>query len=118
MKRTAIGLVALSVAFVGSEISAKELPATEIEKSEAAKLHTLCLLVKAEDIDDGISDASVVGKAVSAACVQERQIAIDVFARGQNKRIKQNFSRIMEERSVDSGAEAVLAVRAKRRKSL
>lgn len=57
-------------------------PATEQEQASSIRANTVCEHEAARRLDDGISDARTVARAVRSACATERLAAEKTFLRG------------------------------------
>jgi len=95
--------------------AAKDAPATDAEKQEAMSMHIACLGVKADELDDGISDAGSVATAISTACTDTLVSTADIYARGGSDRLKRYAREQFISGDPKIAAQVVLAKRAKKR---
>lgn len=89
----AAGAIALTLGACASAPS----PATEAETGSALHTYRQCLQRNAAGLDDGLTDAATVGRAIAFACQDARETALATLTRGhepdKQAAIRQQFAR-------------------------
>jgi hypothetical protein len=105
-------LIIASACVAGCSSAPQAIEATEQEKDDAATAWISCLAASAEDMDDGISDASTVAVAVAAMCHSEFLASRETFSRGMNAPTRTMFERGAGDMEIENATIAVLKARA------
>lgn len=85
--------------------------AAEDERALAVELEILCLTEAATKVDDGVSDASTVARALITACPREHGYVVDAFSRGANRRTREMIEERFHARRPELALNAVLLAR-------
>ncbi|OZA21187.1 MAG: hypothetical protein B7X90_02835 [Novosphingobium sp. 17-62-19] len=64
---------------------AREQPATDAEREQAGDTYIGCQIEKARRLDDGLSDAMTIGRAIAASCRTEMENLARVLAKGEKR---------------------------------
>lgn len=76
-------LLTVATLLLASCVSQEEPTATDAEIKAATDARDACFARRATSLDDGISDASVIGQAVYNACYKEIERLFSVVTRGR-----------------------------------
>jgi hypothetical protein len=91
---------------------ASEPEATEQAKVDARAAHNACLINNAAKYDDGKSDASTIGQALSDSCTDTLLDVAAVYSQGLNARIKRYTRQRFLEAGPNMATSIVLRLRA------
>jgi len=107
------GFLAVAMLVAGTAGSAKEgREHTEAERDAAASTYYGCLEEQARALDDGISSAEVIGKAIAGMCEAEGLALAETFGPFRSKRSKRMFLEMQDERALETATTVVLKLRA------
>lgn len=111
-----LGLAMSCVALASiTTATAREAPATEVEKEAATRAYVECKIDKAKRLDDGISDAISIGAAIASACRPEMETVAGVLAKGEKRdRVRLMLIDRLANHAVEDAAAVVLLERRKR----
>ncbi|MFN3856526.1 MAG: hypothetical protein ACK4RV_02170 [Caulobacter sp.] len=74
-----------------------------------------CFSARTQQLDDGVSDAGTIARAVASTCTEERLEADRIFTADMGKRARTAFMATADDRYRDLALQVVLAERAKAR---
>lgn len=107
--------ILIGIAAVASA-SAREPEATQEEKEAAYTAYAICLRNRTAALDDGVSDAETVGRAVALGCRPEQAKIATVLSQGAKRdRVRQRTLELMQEHEGQEAAEWVLMHRRRAR---
>ncbi|MCM3420552.1 hypothetical protein [Sphingopyxis alaskensis] len=109
--RVGAGIIFAVNALCFGEVSARESPASYAEKEAAMRAYMDCRIIRAQSLDDGISDAITIGRVVAAACQREMEQAAAVLTQGENARVRSMLTDRMSGRAAEDAATIVLLER-------
>ena len=107
---------AAAISLAVLKISAPTL-ASEDEKAFATKTYTQCLLDRAEQLDDGISDATSIAVGIMPGCSSAFQAVREAFERGANPQLRSMIDERLTSGRQGIAVSSVLTVRAARIKA-
>ena len=89
--------------------------ASEEDRTEVAKQYMACLLVQAEQLDDGASDAVAIAHGITPGCQHELVVVKQVYSLGLSLQAASMLNDRIDASQLDQATRAVLTVRSTRR---
>lgn len=103
--------IAIAVTTSAAPGASPTLPASEAEQFAARAAYADCLLAGARSLDDGVSEATIIGLEIAAGCRTEQDRAIAVLSQGLGHREQNALHDRIQGHQADDGAIAVVQVR-------
>lgn len=109
--RLALSCAFLAIGLVSIPASARKAPAPQEEIDTDIKAYLGCLTTHAAEMDDGISDAGSIGRAIATSCRAELMTTAEAMGRGENARVNRLLQERLQSHEEEEGTKAVLRVR-------